>query len=103
MWWTLIQIQHLLKLNTELGTFTGTSFKDSNTTLVKVKYRGLTRAAPLSVIQIQHLLKLNLVKLEVLWIKLDSNTTLVKVKSLLNPYKVLKIWYSNTTLVKVKF
>ena len=53
-------------------------------------------------IQIQHLLKLNNVDAETITKIPDSNTTLVKVKLLVNTSLYLGKSYSNTTLVKVK-
>ena len=79
------------------------------------------------IIQIQHLLKLNyLFEMEILTVLMNSNTTLVKVKShqmdvligqdaysnttlvkvklqKLRKKMILALWHSNTTLVKVKF
>ena len=54
-----IQIQHLLKLNLQAKVEAGQTLEYSNTTLVKVKCKALTKSLMRSVIQIQHLLKLN--------------------------------------------
>ena len=58
-----IQIQHLLKLNPNLPAFLDNPFADSNTTLVKVKYKLSKLKLHHLAIQIQHLLKLNLIML----------------------------------------
>ena len=53
-------------------------------------------------IQIQHLLKLNKVAKKACNQYLNSNTTLVKVKLIMELKDTVKLMYSNTTLVKVK-
>ena len=75
-----IQIQHLLKLNVNCPVHT-----------IEPPW-----------IQIQHLLKLNHMKHYKIYVLIDSNTTLVKVK-LVSVFSILYTsHYSNTTLVKVK-
>ena len=54
-------------------------------------------------IQIQHLLKLNVLSIGSNFIKPNSNTTLVKVKSIPCLSFAIIMQNSNTTLVKVKF
>ena len=76
-----IQIQHLLKLNDLIEYIYIKINMDSNTTLVKVKCRtGVNGTSCPTEIQIQHLLKLNCTTSSISFIKLYSNTTLVKVK-----------------------
>ena len=77
----LIQIQHLLKLNKIRYSKSTSIKKNSNTTLVKVKFAFLFC---------------------LLW-GINSNTTLVKVKFTSKFLFPSTISYSNTTLVKVKF
>ena len=58
------------------------SISHSNTTLVKVKFQSCHSIWPSKyVIQIQHLLKLNYERASNLEAEMNSNTTLVKVKS----------------------
>ena len=78
---TIIQIQHLLKLNF-LELLRLRMWMHSNTTLVKVKF-WLTVGSAL--------------------FTMDSNTTLVKVKLITIRNVVGKQMHSNTTLVKVKY
>ena len=80
------------------------SLRHSNTTLVKVKLKNNISNPSIALkIQIQHLLKLNIAAQCIAQHReLDSNTTLVKVKSIV-PNEILQSKdYSNTTLVKVK-
>ena len=57
---TVIQIQHLLKLNSSKTVEVPNVVGNSNTTFVKVKYGKPVKPFLLSkLIQIQHLLKLN--------------------------------------------
>ena len=76
---------------------------NSNTTLVKVKYKICGSSCTARTIQIQHLLKLNYLHvLNEANYKANSNTTLVKVKfHIFVRLRDGKI-NSNTTLVKVK-
>ena len=76
-----IQIQLLLKLNANMAGININDMRNSNTTLVKVKYLMITKLG-----QRQE----------------NSNTTLVKVKSAIALLISLASSYSNTTLVKVK-
>ena len=78
----LIQIQLLLKLNKENQLRKCSIISNSNTTLVKVKFR-VEKPAEGS--------------------QNNSNTTLVKVKQNNRNYNRRKTTNSNTTLVKVKF
>ena len=121
----IIQIQHLLKLNLFINSLRQRTFGNSNTTLVKVKYKSPAKTTGYRSIQIQHLLKLNfqvgvvappwyyiqiqhLLKLNFALVcsnpnTTNSNTTLVKVKYSHKSYFWFSPFYSNTTLVKVKF
>ena len=103
--WEKIQIQHLLKLNTQALRELQQRKPNSNTTLVKVKCLSFhTRLYAGWIIQIQHLLKLNQYgKTKNKQKLIYSNTTLVKVKSLRAAYVAAQYPYSNTTLVKVKW
>ena len=77
--------------------------QNSNTTLVKVKFRGGAAHDYYVQIQIQHLLKLNKIYVHKKKLTLvHSNTTLVKVKCGCMAHFVELPWNSNTTLVKVK-
>ena len=75
----------------------------SNTTLVKVKFRCSRAKYFRCHIQIQLLLKLNRIQKVISIGVLNSNTTLVKVKSWSGKPFVVAIFNSNTTLVKVKY
>ncbi len=77
-----IQIQHLLKLNLSIGKEQDVQCKNSNTTLVKVKFISSSYNVANSI---------------------NSNTTLVKVKFYTIIPHFSGLVYSNTTLVKVKF
>ena len=56
------------------------NMKNSNTTLVKVKFPICVPATKVISIQIQLLLKLNVVMKQIVQQSINSNTTLVKVK-----------------------
>ena len=75
-----IQIQHLLKLNRRQILQKHEKLKHSNTTLVKVKFNRPALLQRRISIQIQHLLKLNFIKKAGDYVRFYSNTTLVKVK-----------------------
>ena len=100
----IIQIQLLLKLN-RYGIYQIVNVgRNSNTTLVKVKFAQL-RKIPLAyfnsnttLVKVKYCL-LNGIDL----IYVNSNTTLVKVKSSTSSLTTSKSINSNTTLVKVKW
>ena len=94
----------MLKLN-ENGRNTKEELEsNSNTTIVKVKYKKTRQVASIYIIQIQRLLKLNIkMKGEKMDEQTYSNTTIVKVKYSSCILDVVHHDHSNTTIVKVKF